>query len=93
MNPDTIGKGPSASFFKMVVGLRWIAVPSSCQFASFGAITPPKTCLYLVALRHYRPTNFTKGLQQQHHVGIVCLTHKAKSPILLSTKREFLSIV
>ena len=28
-----------------------------------------------LALRHYRPTNSTKGLQPHHHAGIVCLTH------------------
>ena len=48
-----------------------------------------KTCLWLVASRHYRPTNLTKGIQPQHHVCVLQLTHKDNLPILLSTKSEF----
>ena len=64
----------------------------SPQFASFGAIHPPKTCLYLVAVRQYRPTNSKQGLQPHHHAGILCLTHNDSFHILFPTKREFLSI-
>lgn len=55
-------------------GLRWRAVPSSRQFSPFEAIYPPKTCLSLVALRHYRPTKFTKGLKPQNHVYFIFKT-------------------
>ena len=74
MSPDEIGKGVSASFFKMDAWFRWVDVPSSRQFPPVGAINPPKTCLYLVASRHYRPTHSTKGLQCQYYAAF-CVWH------------------
>jgi hypothetical protein len=50
-----------------------------------------KAFLYLVALRHYRATNSTEGLQPQHHEVDFGLTHKAEFPIVRVRKRKFLS--
>jgi hypothetical protein len=45
-----------------------------------------------LALRHYRPTNSTKGLQSHHHAGIVCLTHTKGFSNSIHNRRRSLQV-